>query len=403
MRKPDFKFVFHHSFHWTAKIMHRFFIHTFTVISIVLMTLCLPAAAKNANDSFKPGEIWLDEAGTPINAHGGGILFHEGRYYWFGEHKIEGKEGNFAHVGVHCYSSEDLYRWKDEGIALKVSKNPKSDIAKGGILERPKVVYCAKTKKFVMWFHLEIGQNYSTARSAVAVADTVTGPYRFIESKRINAGFWPMNVHGRFKEPLRADETEYLKKIQMRGGPVEGYPLDMIYRRDFFDGQMARDMTIFVDDDGTAYHIYSSEENGTLHIARLTDDYLNHSGDWVRVFPGKFNEAPAIFKKNGKYFMFASGCTGWSPNAARLAVADSIMGEWTELGNPCRGTEEEKNFTFHSQSTFVIPVVGKPDTFIFMADRWNPQNAIDGRYVWLPVLFDENGIPYLEWRDEWKY
>ena len=39
-------------------------------------------------------------------------------YYWFGEHKIEGEAGNRAHVGVHVYSSEDLYNWQDRGIAL---------------------------------------------------------------------------------------------------------------------------------------------------------------------------------------------------------------------------------------------------------------------------------------------
>lgn len=383
--------------------MSKILTRTIVALYLLLFPISLCFSAEESARSFRPGELWLDEAGTHINAHGGGILFHEGRYYWFGEHKIEGDAGNYAQVGVHCYSSDDLYRWKDEGIALKVSNNPKSDIAKGGILERPKVVYCAKTGKFVMWFHLEIGQNYSSARSGVAVADSVVGPYRFVESKRINAGFWPINIQGRFREPLRPEENDYLAKIKMGGGPVPGYPRDMIYRRDFFGGQMARDMTIFVDDDGSAYHIYSSEENGTLHIARLTDDYLNHSGDWVRILPGKFNEAPTIFKKDGKYFLITSGCTGWDPNAARLAVADSIMGEWTELGNPCRGTDEEKALTFRSQGTFVIPVVGKPGTFIFMADRWNPSNAIDGRYVWLPVLFDENGTPYLEWRDEWKY
>lgn len=31
-------------------------------------------------------------------------------------------------------------------------------------------------------------------------------------------------------------------------------------------------MTLFVDDDGRAYHVYSSEENSTLHISELTDE-----------------------------------------------------------------------------------------------------------------------------------
>nr|WP_259676474.1 hypothetical protein [Akkermansia muciniphila] len=69
--------------------------------------------------SFRPGEIWTDNNGAHINAHGGGILYDKGTYYWYGEHKVEGDAGNYAQVGVHCYSSKDLYNWKDEGIALK--------------------------------------------------------------------------------------------------------------------------------------------------------------------------------------------------------------------------------------------------------------------------------------------
>ena len=30
--------------------------------------------------AFRPGEVWLDTAGEPIQAHGGGVLFHEGVY-----------------------------------------------------------------------------------------------------------------------------------------------------------------------------------------------------------------------------------------------------------------------------------------------------------------------------------
>ena len=50
----------------------------------------------------------------------------------------------------------------------------------------------------------------------------------------------------------------------------------MFVKRDLESGQMSRDMTLFVDEDGKAYHIYSSEENLTLQIAELSDDYLSH-------------------------------------------------------------------------------------------------------------------------------
>ena len=124
-----------------------------------------------SQNAFRPGQLWQDNNGVHINVHGGGILFHGGAYYWFGEHKIAGEAGNAAYVGVHVYSSRDLYNWRDEGIALVVSDDPKSPITCGCILECPKVIFDARTKKFVMWFHLEPkGVGYTGSLSGVAVA-----------------------------------------------------------------------------------------------------------------------------------------------------------------------------------------------------------------------------------------
>jgi hypothetical protein len=53
------------------------------------------------------------------------------------------------------------------------------------------------------------------------------------------------------------------------------------------------------------------------------------------------------------------------------------------------------------EATFVLPVVGKNDAFILMSDRWKPENAIDGRYLWLPIQFNGNGKPFLVWKDKW--
>ena len=87
-----------------------------------LLALCLFYSAASVSTaetpikhtSFRPGKIWTDNNGAHINAHGGGILYDKGTYYWYGEHKVEGDAGNYAQVGVHCYSSKDLYNWKDE-------------------------------------------------------------------------------------------------------------------------------------------------------------------------------------------------------------------------------------------------------------------------------------------------
>jgi len=349
------------------------------------------------NISFHPGQVWYDKDSVPVNAHGGGILLYKGIYYWFGEHKTEGTAGNTAQVGVHCYSSKDLYNWKNEGIVLPVVEDdPDHDLARGCILERPKVIYNARTGKFVMWFHLELkGSGYRTARSGVAVAGKVTGPYQYMGSFRPDSGVWPVNADSKDKEPV--DSSIY--RFSFTGGYNPDEPRDInILGRDFKSGQMARDMTLFVDDDGTAYHIYASEENRTTHISQLSNDYLRPAGKYVRVFKDRYMEAPTLFKYHGRYYFIGSGCTGWEPNAARAAVAESIWGPWTELGNPCLGPDSA--LTFHSQGTFILPVAGKEGAFIFMADRWNPDNAIDGRYVWLPIHINDQNIN-IQWVDEW--
>ncbi|SHI91995.1 Glycosyl hydrolases family 43 [Tangfeifania diversioriginum] len=351
---------------------------------------------KNQAQTIKPGKIWPDNNGVHINAHGGGMLIHNGKYYWFGEHKTEGRRGNAAWVGVHCYSSENLTDWKDEGIALEVSDDPESPIVEGCVLERPKVIYNEKTGKFVLWFHLELkGQGYTAAKTGVAVADNVTGPYTFLEALNPNAGHWPANYPGELKNKTFSDDLESWSEEWLQA-VKDG----LFVHRDFEKGQMSRDMTLYIDNDGTAYHIHAAEENLTLHISELNEDYTGFTGKYIRVLPTGHNEAPSIFKRNGKYYMITSGCTGWDPNAARLLVSDAVMGEWQYVENPCVG--EDADITFDSQSTYVFPVQGEEDAFIFMADRWRPQNAIDGRYVWLPVQFKENGMPYLEWMDEWS-
>jgi hypothetical protein len=295
--------------------------------------------------SFKPGERWYDNKGEIINAHGGGLLYAANKYYWFGE-----KRGQHASEGVNVYSSKDLYNWKYEGLAFAQSDDTLSDVRKGCVIERPKVIYNKRTKKYVMWFHLELkGKGYSAARAGVAISDKVTGPYKFVSSFRPN-------------------------------------------------GNMSRDMTLFVDDDGSAYHIYSSRENYDLRIAKLTDDYLSATKKDTMLF-SKHREAPAVFKYQNQYYLITSGCTGWTPNKASLHVSNSLWGPWqlTET-NPMAGPDADS--TFGSQSTHIQPIQGQKDRFIFMADKWNPKNLKDSRYVWLPVQFKNSALT-VEWMDEW--
>ncbi|KAI3785137.1 hypothetical protein L1987_44250 [Smallanthus sonchifolius] len=296
---------------------------------------------------YHPGRIWLDTDGNPIQAHGGGILYDDRSrtYYWYGEYK----DGPTYHahkkaaarvdiMGVGCYSSKDLWTWKNEGIVLAAEETDEThDLHKFNVLERPKVIYNKNTNKYVMWMHID-DANYTKASVGIAVSNSPTGPFDYIKSTRPH-------------------------------------------------GCESRDMTIFKDDDDVAYLIYSSEDNSELHIGPLTQDYLDVTDVMRRILVGQHREAPALFKHEGTYYMVTSGCTGWAPNEALAHAAESVMGPWETMGNPCVGGNKIFRLaTFFAQSTFVLPLHGFPGIFIFMADRWNPADLRDSRYVWLPLL-----------------
>jgi hypothetical protein len=167
-----------------------------------------------------------------------------------------------------------------------------------------------------------------------------------------------------------------------------------------------RDMNLFVDDDGRAYALYAGEENYTLHIVRLNDDWtaperpMIEGKTWIRTLIRGHREAPAPFKYRGKYYLITSGATGWNPNPAQYAVADRMLGDWKPIANPFIGAGSE--ITFGSQSTFVLPVPGKSGSFIYLGDRWNPQDLADSRYVWLPFQMKPDGTFEVRWRDSWE-
>jgi beta-galactosidase len=305
------------------------------------------------------GSVWRDTDGRIINAHGGCILYYDSVYYWYGEYKgdstyrltrVKTWECWRADAGgISCYSSKDLLYWKFEGIVLPaVTDDTSSDLHPSRVIERPKVIYNEETNMFVMWMHIE-NPDYEKAHAGVAVSDMPDAVFTYLGSFRPN-------------------------------------------------GSDSRDQTLFKDDDGRAYQIASSEWNKTLTIGLLNSDYTQMSGIYTRAFINLSREAPAVFKYGQKYYMITSACTGWDPNMAQYAVADSMLGEWTLMGNPCKGRDSE--LTFYSQSTFVFRMAGKSDQFIAMFDKWNKTDLDDSRYIWLPVTFTGNAIE-IAWKNFW--
>lgn len=356
--------------------------------------------------SFHNEDKWTDDEGNLIQAHGGQVqrLTYQDKttgetvtkWWWVGEDKTQG-----AHGGICAYSSNDLYNWHNEGIVMRnvrsreqldeedyfkslyadCTPQEKDHIfeclnAQTAIIERPKMIYNAKTDMYVMWFHAdgptkESDSSYAAASAGVAVSKTPYGPFRFIDRYRLNT----------------CPEDQEDCYPQSKG--------------------MARDMNLFIDDDGTAYIIYSSEENLTLYISRLNDSYTYletppeeavYGKDFVRLFPGAQREAPALFKRNGTYYLMTSGCTGWEPNQARYYRADSVLGEWENCGDPCIG--DNNHTTFDSQSTCIF--AADEDTWIYMGDRWKSDDLASSGYIWLPVTFDDEGGMSLQYQKDWS-
>ena len=379
----------------------------FIVQSLLLVTLGVSAQPavrpQHGQDALVNGQLWLDTDGEHINAHGGNILLHEGIYYWYGEHRPY--RGFTTEKGIAVYSSADLKHWTNRGIALPVTTRQGHDIERGCIMERPKVIYNAATRKFVMLFHLELkGRGYDAARVAFAVSDSPTGPFRYLRSQRLHAGKWPFDFDLKKRQEAMQTRAEEWNERWWTPDWRSQVEKGMYLWSDFEGGQMSRDMTVFTDDDGKAYHVTSSQENLTLLISELTDDGLDFTGRYVMVAPGGQNEAPCLFKHEGRYWLLCSGCTGWAPNEARLFTAKTIWGPWQQLPSPFRGVAKgyhdmPANKTFGAQGTYVMQHGGR---LVFMADIWNPRHLSQSLHLWLPIRFERSGEasrPVIEWTD----
>lgn len=364
----------------------------FTLLCALVLTLTIGAQ----NKEFRPGQVWPDTNGKHINAHGGNLLQVGKTWYWYGENRPS--RGFTTEVGVGVYSSKDLLNWKDEGVALAVSEEAGSPIQRGCIMERPKVVYNKKTKKYVMLFHLELkGKGYEAAQVGFAVSDKPTGPFQFLRALRPNAGKWPKDFS---EEDIKVAQQQNPNDYKDWWTPEwrKAITKGMFTNRDLNGGQMSRDMTVYIDDDGTAYHLTSSEDNLTLHLNELTPDYLDFTGRYIRIAPGGQNEAPTLLKHKGTYWLIASGCTGWDPNEARMFSAKSLWGPWKQHPTPFTGPNAKK--TFGGQGTYIFQYKGQ---FVFMADVWNSRHLSDSRHIWLPIEFDEKGTPVIPWKESWKF
>ena len=345
-----------------------------------------------------PGEVWYDTQGKVIQAHGAAVYYENGTYYWYGENKshTDGRNGIWT-WGIKMYASNDLYNWTDLGQIIEpVLDDPESSLFPTKRVDRPHILKCPATGKYVCWVKL------SGAEAAFLVfeADALTGPYILV-----NDNYKPQGVS-------------------------------------------VGDFDLILDDStGKGYLYYNAHSHPQAMVTMLlADDFLSAAREVSRQYEGInppfTREAPCLFERDGKKFMFTSGMTGYIPNKSDLAVSDAWEAPFVSIGNP--HVKDASNASFNSQISKVFRVEGT-DLWIAMADRWvtdyvvdarradaieraiashyDPEHykateeeyeemarspdledapTVNARYVWLPITFTAEGEPQINWYDCWR-
>lgn len=302
-------------------------------ITMAVMTLLITGKVyAQQQKSINPGEVWPDNRGEHIQAHGGGIIKIKNTYYWYGEERRRGLDSNKRYVS--CYVSKDLTNWTFKGDVVQMT-DPEN-LGQRWVLERPKVFYSKKSRQYVMYFHLD-NATYKFARVGIAVSDRPDGNFKYLKSFR----------------PLEHE---------------------------------SRDIGQFIDDDGTPYLVFEDRPLG-FHIVRLSEDCLSIDREMCLI--AEHMEGGAIVHYKGLYYAIGSALTGWRPNPNRYATAKTLEGPWSEFKDIA---PKEKN-TYGSQSTLLLKVSGKKDTTIlFLGDIWKPKEQWDSRYLWMPVQIGDGKL-----------
>ncbi len=291
----------------------------------------------------------FDMLGAAIDAHDGEIVLFDGVYYLYGTSYDCGYQWNTPGTpfcGFKTYSSTDLVHWTDEGFLFDAQTEIWQTRCDGRTYGcyRPHVIYNKKNNQYVLW--INVYDNRVGFR--VFTSPTPVGPFMEVE------------------EPVLAVNSD-ASVAGLNNG----------------------DHDTFVDDDGKAYIAYTDwRTGGTIVIDELNEDYTSGTGKHVKNITHGATEAPCLFKRKDKYYLFYSdpNC-GYCTTGTSYKTATSPLGPWSEGNkitiNSCGG-----------QPAFVSVFKLENDTvFLYGSDLWNngAANEALANYYWAPLEFTAKG------------
>ena len=352
----------------------------------LLLALLAPLSAKLV--TIRNDVPRLDMNGDIIDCHSGNIVYYDGLYVIVGE-----MYKNYS--GLHCgkanetaclfpkivtYSSPDLQAWTFRGEALD-GKYPNAPFG----------------THFTPWIlpPNERNSNWTLWHNAYPNG-CCTGEFWTSTSK-----------DGALFELVSTNQSGALKIADCNG--------------------------LFVDEDLTAYNIYSSEAaDHHVSIEVLSSNYSTFAGENLGSFPVRYVEGPILFRRGGWLYASFGSCNCFARAGTGMLVyrARSVMGPWVRQPYDlnCNSTDENAvcgaygdrqtgGLTIAAQgiSFSYIPLANGSTVILWQGERWqtapfnNPDCpdecqkpigpcAPDPRYVkghglsyWIPLRFDPDG------------
>lgn len=331
----------------------------------------LEAADEGTFQTITNNTFWNDTSGNPIYSQGGGVFKFGDTYYWYGVHYTGAEsyranptrkyDNQVSFVSIPVYSSKDLVNWKFENRVATRSTDVGSGATLGGAgwVGRLGVTYNENTGKYVL---------------AVQMWHTGRG------------GHGVLLLQG--DSPTDTLDYGYFQ-TQITNSPTTG----------------TGDQTVFTDDDGKDYLIFSNREGrstGFVSKFRESDSLRLEPG--VQIRRGAGREGNAMFKLDGKYYHAASDLHGWntSVNYVNESTSGNIQGSYgSEFVLP--GTEMD--YSHVTQTGFFVTVNGtKQSTVIYAGDRWADfaWNGI-GYNQWLPITKAAGARPQFHSVSQWQF
>jgi hypothetical protein len=297
-----------------------------------------------------------DTSGTIMDAHDGKIIgpfpHLGGLYLWYaasygnctepaGDSGCSdagaGNCGFQLNHNVSLWSSLNLKDWTPHGPVFQAAHSGLPD----PIMFCPKVLFNRKNHKWVLWFNMILGADFSVSYYGVATAANFTGPFVLASRNVTTLAFSDVG-----------------------------------------------DFNLFQDEDERAYVIYTAHivsNSGPTHqmsVEELTEDYLESKGSSFNsgFFGQSFVEAPAMFKRNNVYYAVFGACCCYCEAGSPVSVyaALSALGPYSlqsggPIDEPHRLTTRRKaNRRIHAQQTDIASYMDRNKTkqFLWIGDRW---------------------------------